>query len=684
MFVRRTFLILLLLLPATSHLVLAQDAATANDLGLLLSAEDHRTFDGPMFVRMAQHPDSLVRIRAAMAMGRIGDRAAVNVLAPMLADRDSVVRTEAVFALGELGDRSVVPELAAMSARFPQTATGDFVIEVVTALAKLGGPEAERALGQILDRHSATMTSHDDRATAQALLETWRLGRRSPLAARLRDYVRDARGDWRRNATYSTTRPNMAFAVGSLLLDAAQDSDAATRSYAARGLTAAVAESSGVAREAFVTRLRTLVNDDDAGVRVNALAALATYADSSLAPVVASRLVDRDPNVPVRAAQTLGALGGSRAAGALAERFPAATSFGLRRGVLMALAQLDPTRALETGRPWRADTDWRNRAAYAEMLGVARTPAARQQLQEMLSDPEPRVVGFVLNALDAVVPAGDTALITVARGQLASADIGVRNAAIDLLGRERNPAYLRDLTESYRRAEGDPQNDARMAAVRAIADVWDANVAARLNIEASFLGGFPRSPDYLVRRLVAQRFGDATLRRYWGSGAGPVETGRSADEYRDLARRYVLGQERPGSLTIETDRGNIVFMLYAYDAPLTVENFLRLADRRFFDNGRWHRVVPNFVAQDGDPRGDGSGGSATVIRDEINRRRYDRGSVGMALSGPDTGNSQFFITFSPQPHLDGGYTVFGQVVSGWDILDQVVQGDRIRRIFRSP
>ena len=113
-----------------------------------------------------------------------------------------------------------------------------------------------------------------------------------------------------------------------------------------------------------------------------------------------------------------------------------------------------------------------------------------------------------------------------------------------------------------------------------------------------------------------------------------------------------------------------------------MQNFLRLVDRRFFDGSRWHRVVPNFVIQDGDPRGDGNGGPGWVIRDEIDRRRYDRGAVGMALSGPDTGGSQFFVTHSPQPHLDGGYTVFGQVVQGTDVLDQIVQGDRIRRITR--
>ena len=203
----------------------------------------------------------------------------------------------------------------------------------------------------------------------------------------------------------------------------------------------------------------------------------------------------------------------------------------------------------------------------------------------------------------------------------------------------------------------------------------------RAQIEEQLLGGFPRSTDYLVRRLAAERFGEATMRRTWGT-ALPVEAARTQEEYRDLARRYILGAQPPGPVTIELDRGSIVLSLFAFDAPLTVDNFLRLVDRRFFDNGRWHRVVPNFVVQDGDPRGDGSGGPGPAIRDEINRRRYQAGTLGMALSGPDTGGSQFFITHSAQPHLDGGYTVFGQVVSGWDVLTQIVQGDHIRRIFR--
>ena len=91
-------------------------------------------------------------------------------------------------------------------------------------------------------------------------------------------------------------------------------------------------------------------------------------------------------------------------------------------------------------------------------------------------------------------------------------------------------------------------------------------------------------------------------------------------------------------------------------------------------------MVPDFVIQGGDPKGDGTGGPGYTIRDEINRLRYGRGMLGMALAGPDTGGSQFFITLSPQPHLDGGYTIFGEVVGGHEVLDQIRIGDRIETV----
>lgn len=113
------------------------------------------------------------------------------------------------------------------------------------------------------------------------------------------------------------------------------------------------------------------------------------------------------------------------------------------------------------------------------------------------------------------------------------------------------------------------------------------------------------------------------------------------------------------------------------EAPLTCLSFLQLAAAGYFDGTSFHRVVPDFVVQGGDLRGDGWGGPGYALRDEINRLRYERGAVGMALSGPDTGGSQFFIALVSQPHLDGGYTVFGRVVGGEAVLDRLRQRDRI-------
>ena len=134
------------------------------------------------------------------------------------------------------------------------------------------------------------------------------------------------------------------------------------------------------------------------------------------------------------------------------------------------------------------------------------------------------------------------------------------------------------------------------------------------------------------------------------------------------------------SARIFTTHGEIRIDLIPEAAPLTVWNFARLADQGYFDGLAFHRVVPDFVIQTGDPRGDGWGGPGYEIPDEINALPYDTGAVGMALSGPDTGGSQWFITLSPQPHLDGTYTVFGHVITGLRAAESVQVGDRIERI----
>ena len=157
----------------------------------------------------------------------------------------------------------------------------------------------------------------------------------------------------------------------------------------------------------------------------------------------------------------------------------------------------------------------------------------------------------------------------------------------------------------------------------------------------------------------------------------PAPLTRAADWY---TRPALTDPPVSTQLFIDTDRGTIQIELAVLDAPATVDTFVGLARRGFFDGLPIHRVVPDFVIQGGDPRGDGEGGPGFTIRDEINQRPYLRGTVGMALDWADTGGSQFFITHSPQPHLDARYTVFGRVISGMDVVDRIEQWDVIRRV----
>lgn len=127
--------------------------------------------------------------------------------------------------------------------------------------------------------------------------------------------------------------------------------------------------------------------------------------------------------------------------------------------------------------------------------------------------------------------------------------------------------------------------------------------------------------------------------------------------------------------------GEIRIELYPADAPKTVESFVTLAKKGFYDGLTFHRVVPDFVVQGGDPKGDGTGGPGYTIPAEFNKQKHVRGSVAMARSQhPDSAGSQFYITYGAQPHLDNNYTVFGKVASGMEHVDKIKQGDKMKSV----
>ena len=661
---------LFLLSAAGPRLAAAQlpaDEATVGVLAAILAVADARRFDPAPLREALGHTNPAVRRQGALAAGRIGDPAAVDLLIPVLNDSALFVQAAAAFALGLLKDARAIPALlqtvravAPADQQAPQ-------LEAVTAIAKIGGDDGARALSEIIAGGGS--------AVVAALLEAWRLGARAPIT----ELVRFT------DATSATTRRNALFSLARLraapgaqpLINALGDRDDQVRTVAARGISKALVDSAKLDPRGAIAGLRPLLDDRDARLRINALRALASFRDSSLASAVAPLVADRDIGVAVQAETTLGVLRGAAAIEALRGRLTSSV-FAIKRQAIIGLAQADSAAGVAAAATLTGDADWRWRSVAAEAFGAAR---ARDQLDAQLADPDGRVVAQALQGLQRIVPAADSALGVRARALLTHADPAVRSVAAELVARHPTLDDVDLLVAAYRRAEGDPFNDARLSAVSALGAIAGASPSGRVRVATKFVSVVSRPDDYLVRRLAADTLPDT--RDAWGPPL-PIATGRTLADYRDVARRWLapaLAGTNP-HIFVETDRGTLDIELLPAEAPLTVAAILDLVNRRYFDGTRWHRVVPNFVVQDGDPRGDGWGGPGFVLRDEINPVRYDAGRVGMALSGPDTGGSQYFITHSAQPHLDGIYTIFGRVVSGVLVLNAIGQGDRIRSIHR--
>ena len=141
----------------------------------------------------------------------------------------------------------------------------------------------------------------------------------------------------------------------------------------------------------------------------------------------------------------------------------------------------------------------------------------------------------------------------------------------------------------------------------------------------------------------------------------------------DTSKQYIA--------TIETEKGNLVLELFASDVPVTVNNFIFLAREGFYDDTTFHRVIPDFMAQGGDPTGTGTGNPGYRFKDEFTNHTHVAGALSMANSGPNTNGCQFFITYAPQHHLDGRHSVFGQLIQGMDVLKKLKNGDAIIQVI---
>jgi cyclophilin family peptidyl-prolyl cis-trans isomerase len=310
------------------------------------------------------------------------------------------------------------------------------------------------------------------------------------------------------------------------------------------------------------------------------------------------------------------------------------------------------------------------RAAIATTLGTLPPDIAVPALTTMLADQDRRVIPAVLEAFVKLRAPGAAAVLLQ---RLKDDDPGVRSAAAAGLGELKPPNAEQALVEAYQFGQRDSAYSARTSALAALSKYGAAAATPVLKTALA-------DKDWAVRLRAAMLLKelDPASAADVDRQIRPVPTTAATPAY-DAPR--LTSPPVSTAAYLDTDRGTIEIELAVLDAPLTVENFVALARKGYFDGVSVHRVVPDFVIQGGDPRGDGEGGPGYTIRDEISARPYLRGTVGMALDlWRDTGGSQFFITHSPQPHLDAKYTVFGRVIAGMDVVDQIQQGDVIRRV----
>jgi cyclophilin family peptidyl-prolyl cis-trans isomerase/HEAT repeat protein len=639
---------------------------TIEDEARVLMLEDRREYD-PAFVDAWIHQENaLHRARIALALARIGPHtfvdtnnngerdadehpAGVAQLITLVNDPDPNVRMTAAFALGMLADPSSVDALLQFA---NDKENGGVAAEAVEALSKLAAnvPFAKYAeLANASQREGV-------RARAIRFLFRYKSDEAQAVAA---SALESPSAIIRQEAAYTLAR--RAYAPARAMLELMlTDPNVATRCYAASALGRIAAAES-------VAPLADALRDPHAWVRTNAVIALARIAAKDTKSLdrpamlqdvrrVIGLTEDPDPGTRVSAVETLGWY--APKSESARKRLLEVAASGSR--VEREIAAGAIAKHLNDEKLLPADlTGWAKVRVLESGSAVANSMRAR-----WASDPEPLVRQ---NAIGSIADADVEAQLPLIRAAIDDPDPVVRSTALDRYqhAKQRDIALLRAAEE---RARKDAVNDARTGAIDVIADI---DVPER----EAFLRSLLHDADPMVRAMAADRI-ETKLKKPRPQYT-PLAINRGAADYAEI----VLWSRQPHTATIHMTRGNIQLTLLPQDAPMTSWNFAQLARRRYFDNTSFMRVVPNFVIQGGDPRNDMSGGPGYSIRDEINMQKYTRGTVGMALSGPDTGGSQFFITHSPQPHLDGGYTIFARVIDGLNaVVDQTERGDRVETI----
>ena len=636
--------------------------------------------------RASLHADPSVRARALLALARVQDLSTAPTVAKALTDPVPSVRGAAAFAAGELAlawepvpdETRALLARALLEAEVKEADPAARLLEV-DALGRVRTPGTLVRLVLLLAIPTGQRTDEKDPRTEVPVRAAIALG----VAARAKADVPDAAllglerlsrallPPYRWAGVYALAQMKKP-AARPVLLGALRDDDPEVRAIAAKGV-------SDVVLPEDTPALRALLKDVDGRVAAEAVRGLVT---------LATRCTP-GPCTPVEALGELDALATGLGAASLPQTVPPLLAFAQApvpesaRRVLVRL-RTSLRAAAET-----APEQVRATAAWLDCRFAAAEDRQRGWLDETLRCghsrvPEDRRQKLGLDAIATSPRLAEAKVAKVLLPFLGNASPQVRAAAAAVVPGTKAP----ELTPALRPLLQDPDPIVRASAVDALATLGDkASVPGILGgARAATVDVVSTYADALIKLKPA---GGAEIARQWLESPHAHVRHEGARALGALEGTPVRAPALPakaeappappvpaGTLwRIETAHGPVVITPDIEAAPATVAQLSRLAREGFFRRLTFHRVVPDFVVQGGDPRGDGEGGPGFTIPCEVSPGPYLRGTVGMALAGKDTGGSQFFVALSPQPHLDGRYTIIGTVVSGMEALDGMVEGD---------
>ena len=617
---------------------------------------------------LARDPVSQVRYRAVQAIGRVGLAAGGPALAEALSDPEPDVRAVAAFGLGLLGGPSAAELLiAALEDPSPLVQA-----RAAHALGRLPAPEAGGAIEAMTAAHVTVAYDVDPDEMGHPLsprVEAFRSGV-GALAA-LGDFdalaavVLAESGDpllWWWPVADALARVGDPRAAGPLRTLAGVGGTVGV-ALAARGLGA-------LGDASAVPVLVELLDRDrrEPGVVLSAIRALGAIGDAGAAPALRDllRTRDLDPALLIALLDALGAVGAPETV-EIAIELLAHGAPSVRGAALTALARLDPESFLLLLSGLPPDPHWQVRADLARALALADPDAAAFRLSLLLEDGDRRVAPAVLRSLAAVrAPGLDAVLVD----HLSDGNAAVREAAARLLGDVGGRRAVEFLAGAYRDEVNAASPAVRAAAVEALARIGGGPALETLRDALD-------DPDWAVRVGAAARLAGP------GGPDDPALAIRSSPLPQPLGTYESPELVRPSvspHVYVDTDRGTIQIELAVNETPLSSGHFMRLARSGYYDGMPVDEVAADGLVRAGDPRARADGGPGYRVRDELGPRPWLRGTVGLALDGPDTGGGGFFIATSPQPRLDGRYPVLGAVIGGMDVVDRLQRGDVIRSV----